>query len=257
MIYSPSANTTDIRFSKDIRGPYRPAPSPCIDTPILYAAKRMADGKRHIITGWIRDLNGDRDNGGFRWGGTQSLPREVYAGADGQLLFRPVPEATAVFTRTALDLAAKPAFGSSAAARWAADDGTLTGVAGANAGSQCTFDVPDNYMLQCKVQLDAQAKFSLAMREQDRDGAAYRLTLRPGMQEAEISSPAFRFPRKIAVDATQPITIQAFVQGNIIECFIGDAFAFSCRAYDYRKGKLGLNVSGGKVKVLDLTVKTE
>ena len=54
----------------------------------------------------------------------------------------------------------------------------------------------------------------------------------------------------------KPITVQAFVQGAIIECFINRQFAFTCRAYDYSKGDLSLEVAGGQMKILDLTVKT-
>ena len=84
----------------------------------------------------------------------------------------------------------------------------------------------------------------------------YRLTLRPGKQEAEISSANFHYPRRILLDASKPVTIQAFVQGDIIECFINNAFAFSCRAYNTRSGRLGLHISGGKAQVQELSVKT-
>ena len=48
----------------------------------------------------------------------------------------------------------------------------------------------------------------------------------------------------------------AFVQGDIIECFINNAFAFSCRAYNTRSGRLGLHIFGGKAQVQELSVKT-
>ena len=111
-------------------------------------------------------------------------------------------------------------------------------------------------MLQCTLQLDPKATFTLVMREQA-DGSGYKLTLRPAAGEAEIAGPAFRHPRRIQLDATKPIKIQAFVQGTMIETFINDAWALSCRGYDCRKGKLGLNVSGGSVRVLDLSVKVD
>jgi hypothetical protein len=48
-----------------------------------------------------------------------------------------------------------------------------------------------------------------------------------------------------------------FVQGSIIECFVNDAYAFSCRAYGFRQGRLGMEVSGGKAAVLRLTARTQ
>ena len=41
----------------------------------------------------------------------------------------------------------------------------------------------------------------------------------------------------------------------MIETFINDQYALSCRGYDYPTGKLGLAVQGGEVKVLELKVK--
>jgi hypothetical protein len=36
---------------------------------------------------------------------------------------------------------------------------------------------------------------------------------------------------------------------------ISDRYAFTCRAYDFATGNLGLNVAGGQMQVLDLKVK--
>jgi hypothetical protein len=46
------------------------------------------------------------------------------------------------------------------------------------------------------------------------------------------------------------------VQGTMFECFINDAYALSFRGYDCQAGKLGLSVTGGKVQVVELTLKT-
>lgn len=237
-----------------LRGPYRTPPHPYLDTPIIYAGKRMFDGRRHVWTGWFRDLAGERDRGAPEWGGyEQCLPRELYAGPGGDLYARPVDEVTAVFTHTVLDLATKPP--ASVAPRWAYEDGVLVGAA-ARAGSQQVFDVPDHYMMQARVQLDPQAQLTIVFREQDATGDGYRLVLRPAQGDAEISGPGFSYPRRCAIDASKPIAIQAFVQGSMIETFIDDAFAYSCRAYDYRKGRLGFNVAGGSARLLELQVKT-
>jgi beta-fructofuranosidase len=80
LIMSPIAtSSTYARFAKALRGPYLDPISPAVDTRILYAAKRMFDGKRHILVGWIRDLADDRDGGAEQWGGTMCVPRELSA----------------------------------------------------------------------------------------------------------------------------------------------------------------------------------
>ena len=254
LITSPtSTNSTIARHSENLLGPYHDPVSREIDSPILYAAKRMYDGKRHILTGWLRDLDGGTDKGSFMWGGTQSIPREITAGPDGQLFFHPIPAAIAAYHHPLLDLGKQPALVGTQSG-WQYAGKTLEG-AGGGEESHCQLETPPDYLLQCKVQLDNSSVFSLGFREKEGANTGYRLTLRPDKQEAEISSANFHYPRRILLDASKPVVIQAFVQGDIIECFINNAFAFSCRAYNTRSGRLGLHVSGGKAQVQELSVK--
>jgi sucrose-6-phosphate hydrolase SacC (GH32 family) len=242
--------------AKDPRGPYSPPPvSASIDRPFIYAAKRTFDGHRHVWTGWLWDRSPRTDHGQSCWGGTQCLPRELYAGPGGQIYCRPVPEVSAVFTRRVLDLAQKPAM-VTPSVHWRYTAGGLAGDGDA-AGSSCAFRVPDHYMLQCQLELDPKAVFTLTVRQGEHTGSGYALVLRPGKQQAEISSDSFREPRRIGLDASRPISLQAFVQGSMIETFINDQYAFSCRGYDFPTGALGLAVSGGRVKVSQLTVKVD
>lgn len=234
LIDSPSAGTTDMRYSEQIEGPYRIPKTSSIDTPILYAAKRMFDGKRHILTGWIRDLRGESDAGGHEWGGDQSVPREVYPGSNGMLFFKPVPEAVNVFKTERFKLE-KPV-------------SLKEGVAFSEA-------VPDDYYLECEVKLSLEAQFALTLRKSEPADSGYRLTLRPSEGMASIVGKAFSYERPVDIDTKKPVKIRAFVQGSIIECFINEAYAFSCRAYDCRTGGLALSVEKGTAEIASLTVK--
>jgi len=237
-------------FAKDPRGPYlKPPVSSVIDRPNIYAAKRMFDGKRHVWTGWVWDIPSRRDGQGGTWGGTQCLPRELYAGPEGQLYCRPVEEVVAVFTRTVLDLASKPKLSQPAAA-WHYDGTALLG-----SGSSCTFEVPDHYMLQCEIRLDPKAQLAIAMRQQADGPHAYRFLLDPEKKEARLSGPGFDYRRACPVDTSRTIKFQAFVQGTIIECFVNDQYAQTCRAYNYQQGKLGFELSGGQAVIKSLRVK--
>jgi sucrose-6-phosphate hydrolase SacC (GH32 family) len=220
-------------FSKDLRGEFKAPPvQNVIDRPGIYAGKRMFDGRRHVWTGWVWDSTTGRDGGGLVWGGTQCLPRELFAGPDGQLYQKPVQEVTGVFHNTALEIKAP-------------QDITTS-----------TLPVPDHYMLQVELQLDSQATLTIAMRQQANGSEGYRFVLRARTQEAELNGPGFCYRRRCPIDTSKPIRFQAFVQGTIIECFINDQFAYTSRAYDYRTGLLGLKAEGGKAKVLQLAVKT-
>ena len=216
------------------RGPYREPPvCNAIDRPFIYAGKRMFDGKRHIWTGWFggdSPRNGNKKGGG---GGTQCMPRELYADPGGQLYCKPVAEIIAVFKKTVLSKE------------------------NIKVDATSTFDVPDNYMIECQVQLDPKAELVIALRQQPESGDAYRFTLSPEKSEAGLSVPEFSFKRPCPVDTTKPIKFQAFVHGKFVECFINDQYATSCRAYSYFKGKLTFEVKGGNAKVLSLSVKTD
>ncbi len=234
-IWHPSLKTgaTYVRFSKKIWGTYHPSPTSEIDTTILYAAKSMYDGKRRVITGWIRDLGGNKDDGEPQFGGDQCVPREIYAGPNGQLYFRPVPEALAQFPRVVLSSEKNPG---------------LTALSS-------PMTTPDNYMFECKVRVAPGAEFTVGMR-QTGENSGYRLIIRSDKQTAEIAGSNFIYARKVDLDFSKPVKIQAFVQGTIIECFIDDEYAFSCRAYEHPTGKLKMSVEHGNAKVSDVVVKT-
>jgi beta-fructofuranosidase len=231
-------------------GPY-PPDMKLYDSGDLFVPKSLFDGKRRLIWGWIRDLEGNRDNGKGLWGGTLCLPREIYPGPAGQLYARPAAEITAAFTETALNLASMP-MPNRTDGTWQYADGIL---GCGPAGGTYRVSVPDDYMMQCTIQLDPAATLTVKMRQQE-DHAGYPLVISPKKQEASISRAQNRFSRNIELDATQPITVQAFVQGAILECFINGKEAFTCRAYDYSKGDLNLEAAGGQMTILDLSVKT-
>jgi sucrose-6-phosphate hydrolase SacC (GH32 family) len=221
-------------FSKDLRGEFQVPPvQNVIDAPAIYAGKRMFDGKRHIWTGWVWDSNNKRDGGGMIWGGTQCLPRELYAGPNGQLYQKPVEEVTNFFNRTVMEITIP-------------QDVTT-----------CALPVPDHYMLQCELQLDPQASFAITLRQQANGTDGYHFVLNPKTQEAELNGPGFCYRRRCPINTSKPVMFQAFVQGTIIECFVNDQFAYTSRAYNYGQGQLGLSAMNGKVKLLTLRVKTQ
>ena len=239
LIVSPSENVTTYRSAPALRGPWSPAPGTPIDTPILYAAKRMFDGQRHILTGWQRDRGGDADSGGFQWGGTQSIPREVFEVAPGELGFRPVEEIRAAFSQTVFSSEKEIALG---------------GGVGASSGAR--FTVPDHYRLDCRVALDGAESFTVSFREQA--GSGYRLTIFPKRGEIALTGPAgVDFRRACALDPAQPVRIEAYVLGTLIECFVNDRHAFTTRAYTHPAGgALSFGVDAGRATVRGLRVQT-
>ncbi len=232
LLYSPCAGTTDIRYAKDLNGPWRQSSTMSIDTSILYAAKRMFDGKRHILVGWIRDLGGDRDNGSEMWGGTMCLHRVAYEGANGALYFKPTPEVVNLFTKT-----------------FRSANPTIL------PGKDFTMDAPENYMLDCRIRLKPHAEFTISFRESSDGKKAYRLTLAPERNEAGLSGEDFNSFRACIVDTSKPVKIQAFLQGTILECFINDKYALSRRVYNLAHGNLGFSVTDNEVTVEEIQIR--
>lgn len=145
LIHSPSAGFTDQRYTTEMGGPYKPPFSPHIDTPILYAAKRMFDGKRHIIHGWVRDLGGEVDGGDMQWGGDLWIRARYMRGRGGQLLFRPAPEILEVFKNTVMEMHSTMPLGT-------------------------PVEVPDNYLLECELKMTETAEATIAFRQQAESG---------------------------------------------------------------------------------------
>jgi sucrose-6-phosphate hydrolase SacC (GH32 family) len=240
-------------WSKHPRGPYVEAENPLIDSPFIYAGKSMFDGKRHIWTGWLWDRSPRRDDGVTQWGGTQCLPRELYAGPNGLLYCKPIDEVTAFFKKTVLDIAHTPAFTDNSAT-WKI---TKSGISGQNAtyGSQCVFDAPANYMMECTFRMDPSSVIEMTIRENGANG--YKLILNPAKHQASLKGRSFSVDRNARIDTDKPVNIKAFALGTMIEVFVNDQYALSCRAYDYPSGNLGFSIFGGKVELTGLRIGVE
>ena len=55
-------------------------------------------------------------------------------------------------------------------------------------------------------------------------------------------------------DPNKPITVQAFLYGPILECFVNDFHGFTFRNYDYPEGKLSFDVVNGRARIRSLKV---
>lgn len=214
--------------------------------------KGLFDGKRRIIMGWIHDLKDGRDDGDTQWGGTLTMAREIYAGVNGELYQRPPAEIIEFFDNTILDLTLEPDF-RLIQHTWKYDSGALLGYVDGAQPARCSFDVPANYMLKCSVEMGADAVLTIGMRQQPNDSrSGYRLTIR--RKEIELAS-RYRSHKCICnLDYSGPLEVRLFVLGDIIECFVNNAYGFTMRACDYTDGQLILEIGQGNAKIKELTV---
>ncbi len=253
---------TMARVADDWRSAFVDIVGTAIDTPYLYAAKRLWDGRRHVLTGWLRDLDGQRDDGAFLWGGTQCVPRELTAGSDPrELRVSPVAEAVAAFGHVAVDVMQADPAGLRHDGRWRrAAQQSWVGTADGEP-ARMVVDAPANYLLACRFTPSADAEVTVTFRMPGEDvmacasgGGGYRLQL--AADRGELRGAHFRSARPIVLRFGEPVTLTAFVVGTTLECFVNDAFAFSCRAYDFREGPLCVEVTRGRLTMDQLQLRT-
>lgn len=152
------------------------------------AAKRVFDGKRHVwFGGWLN--------------GPMSIPREVYAGTDGLLFMKPVPEVVAVFRTTAL----------------------LESNLAVTADTPWQHGVPQDYLLEATVDLSRGRELAVTVRGAGKE--ACRLVLSAGKQALVTAAGDACESRPLPLDFSRPVTLQAFILDGIAEVFVNSRFA--------------------------------
>lgn len=175
-------------FAKNRDGPWRYPVNNIADRRM--AAKRVFDGKRHVwFGGWLD--------------GPMSLPREVYEGPEGILYMKPVDEIVNAFnevylTKTDLRLPA---------------------------GTPWQNVVPQDYLLEATINIPEGQELVMTVREEaGRLGSRLVLDPRRGVVQA-IGGEKNLIPRAILIDFTHPISVQAFIVGEIAEVFLNSQYA--------------------------------
>ena len=244
------------RYSGDPRGEFKAAVHNVIDRPGVYAGKRMFDGRRHIWVGWIWDTSDKHDSEQATWGGTMSLPRELYPGPDGVLFVRPAQEVVNVFQKQRLKLSqARPL---TLPSGWTFDGKSLEGKSrDLGESGLALVGAPLEGMFEINVNMAANTEFTILFRfdEAKKDGYAY--TLRPQQNQVVVSgSNIHRVREGVVIDTSKPVRIRAFLLGTTIELFINDQYAFTRRAYDFSGDKIAFRVDSGRATVTELLVKS-
>ncbi|MCE9613897.1 MAG: glycoside hydrolase family 32 protein [Lentisphaerae bacterium] len=206
------------------------------ETGMLGVPKRMYDGRRHVLVGWIQDIEGDDDRGDLKGFGTQCLPRELDAGPEGDLICKPAAEVLALY-RTR---------------RWSREPTDVT------AHAPLAWDAPADYRLDLTLTFDRfETDGECVVRLRDHgERTGYRIIFRPGRGQVEVAGPRYHYARQCHVDWTKPIKLQVFADGSIIESFINDAEAFSLRAYNWRDGRIALSATNADVTVCGAELRT-
>lgn len=174
----------------------------------LRVAKTMFDGKRRIIIGWIGDYVEHKDSGAYEWGGTMSMPRELYADSNGRLFQRPVREVLDLFSSPILKMK------------------DVSPNKYVEIGKQ-------DYMLHAQLKGSEKSKVSLLFRQSSGDNQnVYYVSIDYKTKEIAVGNRYRAYNRICDIDSSKPIDIRLFVDGTVAECFINDAYCFTMRIYD-------------------------
>jgi len=250
---------TRVRRALSLAGPWIAPAIDSVDGRAFYAAKTLHDGKRRILLGWIALREGESDDGRWRGGGRMGLARELSFDAEGNVQTRPVAEVVDAFGRLVFSL--EEANGAAASASAWETEGTDVVVDAAEGACHLHLsDLPATCLVTCRMQFShTAASGGLLLRMSEDAAAGYSLMVEPARQRVILrrwgavgGKPLL--DRPLRVEAGRWVRMQVFVQDSVIEAFLDDSVALSCRMYDRRSGWLGLLAQNGRVRFADVAV---
>lgn len=197
----------------------------------LRVPKVMWDGKRFVLIGWLMDYEDKVDSGQAQWGGSLCMPRELWTDSAGNEYQKPLPELVNAFR----------SMGRHASKKFT---------------ESLTIKVPADFMFHAQVRSKTPgAKLFIRFpRGKNKQESGYHLKIDLGNNAVELGSKYKSYKRVCAIDASQPIDIRIFWVGDIVECFVNDAWAFTMHAYEKQAGDLSIVSQDGKVNVAEYEV---
>ena len=249
LIYS--SFDTRYRHAATLNGPWAAPADDMFDQPHMYAAKRLFDGRRHLLFGWVASREGETDGGGWEWGGHLSLPRELVPQESGSLHVKAPEEIVAAFDQVGLPEEELPR-PLRIAGQWRIRGRVITGTE-VEGRALCAYDVPADYLLSCTVTLHEPSALAGFLLRTDEDcSRGYLVVLDQGQQRLAVHryEPAADLPaeftRPVELRPHRKYKVHLFVQGSILEVFVNDEVCLATRMYDWREGRLGLVVDNGQ-----------
>lgn len=208
-----------------LEGPYD-SPVKAFDCGDLRVPKLMWDGRRFVLTGWVMDYEGNVDSGQVRWGGTLCMPRELWTDSAGNEYQRPLPEVINAFRSADGHKYKQPV-------------------------RSVRVKVPENFMFHTQFEPETPGttvviRFPQTKTKADKD---YHLKIDIGNREVELGSNYKSYKRTCDIDPSKPIDVRIFWLGDMLECFVNDAWAFTMRAYEKQAGDLSIGTQNGAINV--------
>ncbi|MCE5198107.1 MAG: glycoside hydrolase family 32 protein [Armatimonadota bacterium] len=248
---------THYRMSRSINGPWLAPANDAFDTRAYYAAKTASDGDKRYIFGWLATRDGEKDEGGWQWGGCL-VAHEITQQPDGTLDVR-VPESVpAVFTEPH-SLSSKPMLG-----KWDIGGGHI---ASASVGEQSMItlgEMPQECMIETEITYHPGTySFGLLLRADENLENYYQLRFEPANSRMVFDrwprpgDVPFMFERPLEMTPGKPIKLRVIVDGTAVVAYANNKIALSCRMYNHPTGALGLFVTEGEADFGGVSVRTQ
>ncbi|MHB0856108.1 MAG: hypothetical protein ACYC5M_00890 [Anaerolineae bacterium] len=257
-----STMETRCRRAPTLAGPWAAPVIESVDGSGFYAAKTLFDGRRRILLGWVAVRQEERDEAPTAWGGHLGVSRELHCTANGDLAIRPVEEAVRAFENQVL-VPRDVVETSERVSGWGRCERSVCTDAAEGAQVLRIGDLPSSCLISGRLRLDRDAASAgLLLRMNAEGNGGYSLMVEPGRQRLALRTwrgwgdPAPMLDRPLSIVPRTWVSFQVFLQDTILEAFVDDRVALTCRLYDHDAGWLGLLAQNGVIEFADLTIRT-
>lgn len=250
LVYSTftDRSVTHYRMARDLAGPWLCPPNNTFDGRAFYAAKTAGDDNERYVFGWLPTREGDRDEGGWQWGGNL-VAHQVLQSPDGTLTVRPPQTVVEAFDRP-VELAPQPVLGS-----WeAAGDSFHLPAVGRFTALTLGY-MPAECLLEAEVTFgEWTSGCGFLLRVGEGAESYYQVRLEPANQRVVMDrwprpgDQPFMLERPVAMAAGEPVSLRAFADGTCLVVYVNDQVALSCRMYNLPEGDFGLFATEGDVR---------
>lgn len=234
LIYSEFSEEklTRYRMSRSLNGPWIQPPDDRLDGVAYYAAKSTALKNERYLFGWIPSREGDKDTGGWQWGGCLCV-HKLCQRNDGTL-YVDIPETVW-----------------RAASRQVIEQGEETLSVESGIRTQLLAELPETCALECVCTLDASAAEILLHMDEtldegtmirlDRDG--HMLALDRWPRDGHLAwDPGLKRPLNTA---NKVHVLKILLDGSALSVYLDGEIAMCGRTYDRKQRKLGFAVKEG------------
>ncbi|MBI3830531.1 MAG: GH32 C-terminal domain-containing protein [Planctomycetes bacterium] len=254
LVYSTFSErcVTHYRKSRSLSGPWLLPDAAdggdTFDGRAFYAAKTAGDGRRRFAFGWLPTRDGEKDDGGFQWGGNLVV-HELAQDAAGNLSVRAPEEVLASFGMP------KPFMRASVLGAW--DWNAAKAAANCDATSRFSAtilgDLPDEALLETTITCSPDcAGAGLLLRADANLDSYYQVRLEPARQRVVVDrwkragDQPFMLERPVHLPVGAPVRLRVLVDGTCLVAYVNERVALSCRMYQRLGAQWGLFATEGR-----------